>query len=129
MNIQELETVRRESLPVKILVVNNRELGKISEIQHGYYDNRYIITTEDSGYTVPDFVKVANAYGIKAVKIDNYERLDNYIEWLMDNEPCLMNIMIMPGTRLIPKIIWETSTIKPELDSDTLDKVKAFIGT
>lgn len=127
MNIQELETVKRENLPVKILVVNNRELGKISEIQQGGYDGRYFITTNDSGYSVPDFVKVANAYGIKAACLENYEELENYREWLHDNEPCLLNIMLTPGTLLIPKIKWETCTIKPDLDDALSDRINAIL--
>ena len=128
MNIQELETVKREKLPIKIIVVNNQELGKISEIQHGSYDNRYFITTEESGYSVPDFVKVANAYGIKAAQLDNYEEFDRYKERLYDKEPCLLNVMLTPGTLLIPKIKWETCTIKPDLDKNTLEKVNELIG-
>lgn len=128
MNIQELETVSREKLPIKIIVVNNQELGKISEIQHGSYSDRYFITTPESGYTVPDFVKIANAYGLKAAKLDSYRELDNYKDWLMDNEPCLLNIMLTPGTLLIPKIKWETCTIKPDLDERMLAKINDLLG-
>lgn len=128
MNIQELETVKREKLPIKILVVNNRELGKISEIQHGSYGDRFCITTEESGYTVPDFERVANAYGIKAATLGSYEELDRYIEWLEDDEPCLLNIMLPSLTLLIPKIKWETCTIKPDLEEATLAKVNELIG-
>ncbi len=127
MNIQELETVSREKLPIKILVVNNMELGKISEIQHGSYGDRYFITTPESGYTVPDFVKVATAYGIKAAQIGSYTELDKYQDWLNDKEPCLINIMLTPGTLLIPKIKWETCTIKPDLESELLDKVNNIL--
>lgn len=127
MNIQELESVRRENLPIKILVVNNQELGKISEIQHVSYNDRYCITTAESGYTVPDFVKVANAYGIKASKLDNYLYLDNYKEWLMDDEPCLLDITLTAGTLLIPKIKWETCTIKPDLDFELANKVNKLL--
>lgn len=120
MNIQELETVRRENLPIKIIVVNNQELGKISEIQHGSYNDRYYITTSESGYSVPDFVQIANAYGIKAEKLNSYKELDEYKNWLLDDEPCLLNVMLTPGTLLIPKIKWETNTIKPDLDEKML---------
>jgi thiamine pyrophosphate-dependent acetolactate synthase large subunit-like protein len=128
MNIQELETVRREKLPIKILVVNNKELGKISEIQRGSYNDRYCITTAESGYTVPDFVKIANAYGIKAANVSNYERLDEYKNWMLDDEPCLLNIMLTSGTLLIPKIKWETCTIKPDLDEEMQKKINALIN-
>lgn len=128
MNIQELETVSREKLPVKILVVNNKELGKISEIQHGSYNDRFCMTTIESGYTVPDFEKIAVAYGIKASTLQSYKELENYKEWLSDNEPCLLNIMLPPLTQLIPKIKWETCTIKPDLDKDMLAKINALLG-
>lgn len=128
MNIQELETVKREKLPIKIIVVNNKELGKISEIQHGSYNDRFCITTEESGYTVPDFEKVAVAYGIKAATLDSYHDLDNYKDWLEDDEPCLLNVMLPALTLLIPKIKWETCTIKPDLEETLLDKVNAILG-
>lgn len=129
MNIQELETVKRERLPIKILVVNNKELGKITEIQHGSYGDRFYITNKESGYTVPDFVKIAKAYGIKADALESYHELDNYTTWLNDNEPCLLNISLPALTSLIPKIKWETCTIKPDLDINTLNEVQQLIGT
>ena len=128
MNIQELETVKREHLPIKIIVVNNQELGKISEIQHGFYNDRFCITTEDSGYSVPDFEKVAVAYGIKAATLNAYEEIDNYTEWLNDDEPCLLNVMIPSLTLLIPKIKWETCTVKPDLDKKMLERIESLIG-
>ena len=129
MNIQELETVKREKLPIKILVVNNQELGKISEIQHGSYDDRFFITNPNSGYTVPDFEKIAVAYGIKAAALRSYEELPLYKDWLYDDEPCLLNVMLEPLTLLIPKIMWETSAIHPELDDQTYEKIKTLLGT
>jgi len=128
MNIQELETVRREKLPIKILVINNEVLGKISEIQEGSYNARFAQTTKESGYTVPAFEKIAEAYGIKAAAIASYEELDKYTDWLADNDPCLINIHIPEATLLIPKIKWETCTIKPDLDDKTMAQVQSFIG-
>lgn len=128
MNIQELETVKRENLPIKILVINNEVLGKIYEIQEGSYNCRFAQTTRESGYTVPAFEKIAEAYGIKAVELSSYEELDKYAEWLTDNEPCLINIHIPEATLLIPKIKWETCTIKPDLDDKTLAQIESIIG-
>ncbi len=128
MNIQELEVIRREKLPIKLFVINNRELGKISEIQHGSYHDRYCMTTAESGYTVPDFVKVAKAYDIKAAALSSYRELDQYREWMKDDEPCLLNIMLDPGTALIPKIKWETCTIKPDLDDTVFERITALLG-
>lgn len=128
MNIQELEVLKREKLPVKIFVINNKVLGKISEIQHGSYNDRYAQTTESSGYTVPDFEKVAIAYGIKAATLDSYNELENYKNWIVDDEPCLLNIMLSEDTLLIPKIKRETSTIEPKLRNDLLEKISELLA-
>lgn len=122
MNIQELQTVVREKLPVKILILNNRVLGKISEIQtvNGI---RYAQTTSDSGYTVPDFAKISEAYGIRAETLFSYEYLDHYKDWLFDSAPCLMNIILPEDSRLIPKINWNSNEIFPRLDDEMMDKV------
>lgn len=128
MNIQELEVLKREELPIKILVINNRVLGKISEIQHGSYNDRYAQTTASSGYSVPDFEKITIAYGIKAATLSSYEELGNYKEWLYDDEPCLLNIMLSEDTLLIPKIKWETCTIQPELEENIYRQVNKIIG-
>lgn len=127
MNIQELETVAREQLPVKIFVINNHALGKISEIQHVSYNDRYFQTTAESGYSVPDFERIASAYGLRAATMDSYHHLDAYAHWIADNEPCLLNIMLPPETLLIPKIKWETGKIMPELDPELLQKVKTTL--
>ena len=128
MNIQELETIHRESLPIKIIVINNHVLGKISEIQHGSYNDRYAQTTADSGYSVPDFQKIAEAYGIKAATIPSYKGLKDYKGWFEDNEPCLINMSLDPDTLLIPKIKWETGKIMPLLEEDLNNKVLSLLN-
>ena len=127
MNIQELETVVREGLPVKILVVNNHVLGKISEIQQGSYGGRYAQTTARSGYSVPDFEKIAEAYGIKAATLSSYEGLEDYRDWLEDGEPCLLNIILPHDTLLIPKIKWETGKILPEIEEKVLAEAEELL--
>ena len=79
MNIQELETIRRENMPIKIFVLNNQVLGKISETQHYNHGDRFVATAKVGGYTTPDFVKISEAYGIKAAKLHSYEDLDQYV--------------------------------------------------
>ena len=128
MNIQELETVKRENLPIKIIVINNHVLGKISEIQHGSYQDRYAQTTAESGYSVPDFQKIAEAYGIKAATIPSYHELKNYKGWFADSEPCLINMSLDPETLLIPKIKWETGLIMPLLEEELKKKVHSLLN-
>lgn len=91
-------------------------------------NRRFAQTTKESGYTVPAFEKIANAYGIKAAAIFSYDELDGYSEWLLDDEPCLINIHLPEATLLIPKIKWETCTIKPDLDKEIQAQVDAVLA-
>lgn len=127
MNIQELETVKRERLPIKMFILNNRVLGKISETQHKNHMDRFAQTTAESGYSVPDFQKISEAYGIKAVTLESYKELGDHKDWIDDNEPCLFNIMLPTDSFLVPKIKWETCKIEPELLDDVIDEVKSIL--
>ena len=128
MNIQELETVKRENLPIKIFILNNRVLGKISETQHFDNNDRYANTTASSGYSVPSFRKISEAYGIKAAELSSYEDLDDYSSWIEDDEPCLLDISLPEESLLTPKIKFETSTIRPQIDDAVTRKVKEILG-
>lgn len=128
MNIQELETVVREKIPVKILVLNNHVLGKISEVQEKSYASKFAQTTKASGYTVPNFKKISLAYGIKAVTLSDYNLLENYVDWLSDDEPCLIDITLPCNTKLIPKIDFTTMKELPKMDSETMLKTKKIMN-
>ena len=124
MNIQELETVHREQLPIKIFILNNHVLGKISETQYFEHEGRYAATAISGGYTVPSFQKISEAYGIKAAALGSYEELDNYREWIEDDEPCLFDITLPEASFLTPKIKFETGKMRPELDDAIISQVK-----
>ena len=128
MNIQELETVKRENLPIKIFILNNRVLGKISETQHFRHGDRFANTAKSGGYTVPDFKKISEAYGIKATTLVSYEDLDGYKEWIEDDEPCVFDIPLPEDSLLTPKIKWETCKISPELDNSVIAKVSEILS-
>ena len=128
MNIQELETVKREKLPIKVFILNNHVLGKISETQHFSHGDRFACTAVSGGYTVPDFIKIADAYGIKAVKLPSYENLRDYEEWILDNEPCLFDISLPENSLLTPKIKWETGRINPTISDDIVEEVKKILS-
>lgn len=127
MNIQELETVRRENLPIKIFILNNRVLGKISETQHFDMDDRFANTAQSGGYTVPNFKRIAEAYGVKAVALSSYEELDNYVNWINDDEPCLFDISLPEDSLLTPKIKFETGKIRPEISKSITDSVQEIL--
>ena len=85
MNIQELNTIAKANLPIKIFILNNKALGNIRLFQESYLGNRYVGTTEDFGdYYSTDFVKVAEGFGIKGFKFTKAEQLKDY---LYDDRP------------------------------------------
>ena len=127
MNIQELETVQREQLPIKVFILNNRVLGKISETQHFKHGDRFAATAVSGGYTVPNFEKITQAYGIRAVSLDSYEDLDLHKEWIVDSKPCLFVIPLPEASFLTPKIKFETGTINPKLDDEEFSRVKSIL--
>jgi len=128
MNIQELQTVKRENLPIKIFILNNHVLGKISETQYYDLNGRFAMTTESGGYTVPDFQKISEAYGIKAVTLNDYNSVDFYKSWIIDDDPCVFNIILPKTTFLTPKIRWETCKFRPELEQGVVDKVNSILS-
>ena len=127
MNIQELQTIRRENLPIKIFVLNNKVLGKISETQHFKHGDRFAQTAESGGYTVPDFEKIAKAYGIDAFTINNYDELSKYNEWFENDKPCLFNISLSSESFLVPKIDFVTNTMEPQLDPKIISEVLSIL--
>lgn len=131
MNIQELQTVKSECLPVKIFVINNRALGKITEVQASAYEGRFLLTTETSGYHAPDFVKISEAYGIKAMTLEAYEELeelDKCRAWLNDDEPCMINILLPEDTLLLPKMNWNQKEMVPLPPDDVTKRVREILS-
>lgn len=77
MNIQELSTCMQYKIPVIIVLLNNRSLGMVKQWQKMFYGGRQSHSYMDS---VPDFVKLAEAYSHVGIKVDNIDELDPAIE-------------------------------------------------
>lgn len=65
MNIQELQFLDREQLPVHVIIINNHSLGMIRGFQEANFEKNYSQTIEGNGYSVPNFKKIANAYNLQ----------------------------------------------------------------
>jgi acetolactate synthase-1/2/3 large subunit len=105
LNIQELETIARLDLPIKIFIINNQGYGSIRATQRNYFQGRYVCSSRESGLTLPDLVEVASAYKIKAFKIkNNYELKDGVEKALALPGPVLCDVMISPDQPTMPRI-------------------------
>ncbi|HEY9005596.1 MAG TPA: thiamine pyrophosphate-binding protein [Ohtaekwangia sp.] len=127
INIQELQTVVRNKLAVKIIVMNNRNLGMIRQFQDSYFESRHQSTYW--GYSAPDFEKVAVAYGIIAKTISEEKEIDAAMQWMWSEEnkeqPALLQVMIDPYTNTYPKIAFG----KPLTEMEPFAKPMEMEGT
>lgn len=94
MNLQELESIRYQKLPIKIIVINNNMYSIIRRRQRGLFRKRTIGTDPDNGVSCPDFARVADCFGIQYMRIENPGQLDVVLgEMLAHSGPVLCEIM------------------------------------
>ncbi|MEN6576880.1 MAG: thiamine pyrophosphate-binding protein [Phycisphaerales bacterium] len=104
MNIQELQTVVQNKLPLIIFVLNNEGYLTIKLMQQNHF-GRYIGSDPSSGLTCPDIVKLAVAYGIEAERIVDQDMLERRLDAVLAHGgPYLCEIMMPPEQALIPRV-------------------------
>jgi len=104
LNIQELETVRRLALPIKFFVMNNQGYASIRSSQNGYF-GRLTGADQTSGFTLPDIVKIAEAYGLKTARISNPLNLRDQIKNVIDQDgPMICDVMVIPDESRSPRV-------------------------
>ena len=90
MNLQELATCREHNIPIKIIIMNNGYLGMVRQMQEKIYNNRYQVEM-----TNPDFVKIAEAYDLFAIRVTNKNELIPAInKAIQHNGTAIVDIMI-----------------------------------
>lgn len=106
INIQELQTIARNKLPIKMVILNNHCLGMIRQFQDAYFDSCYQSTVW--GYNAPDFEKLAIAYGIEAYSISKPDEIGRGLSLLWENPelPFLLNVNIDLHTNVYPKMMF-----------------------
>ena len=102
MNIQELSTVARLNIPVKIAILNNGYLGMVRQWQELFYDKRYSSVCLNGN---PDFVKLAEAYGAKGFLIEKKEDVRPTIEKAFSIKgPVVMDFRVDPNENVFPMV-------------------------
>lgn len=105
LNIQELETLARLKLPVKIFILDNNGYGSIMATQRNMFNGFYVGSEPGSGLTVPDIRAVAGAYGIRTEEAANHEELPAAIaRTLAGDGPALCRIRITANHVTAPKV-------------------------
>lgn len=117
-NLQELQTVVRNRLPVKIVIINNGCHGMVRQFQQSYFNEQYQSTLW--GYDAPDFALVAKAFGIRSFSIHDESQIDEGLQFLWQDagSPALIDVAIDTFTNAYPKIAFgrPLTDMEPEFD-------------
>ena len=102
MNLQELSTVKQYRLPVKVFILNNRYLGMVRQWQEFFHGSRYSESYTDS---LPDFIKLSEAYGIKGLRATKPEDLNSVIDEMLNYDgPVIADICVDQKENVFPMI-------------------------
>ncbi|EIJ79080.1 acetolactate synthase catalytic subunit [Bacillus methanolicus PB1] len=99
---QELAVIAELQLPIKIIILNNQALGMVRQWQEIFYQSRY---SHSKFPTLPSFVKLAEAYGIKGYEIHTEEEAETILNQVLHNrEPVLLDFRVNPDENVYPMI-------------------------
>jgi acetolactate synthase-1/2/3 large subunit len=130
MNIQEMGTASQFRLPIKVFILNNEYMGMVRQWQELTYESRYSNSYSDS---LPDFVKMAEAYGWKGIRIEDEADLDASIMAMIEHDgPVMVDCRVSKEANCFPMI--PSGAAHPEmlLSGDTVagtvdDEAKALV--
>jgi acetolactate synthase-1/2/3 large subunit len=125
MNIQELATIVRHRLPIKVFLLNNHGHAMIQQTQDQWLGSRYLASSVAGGLPNPDFVAIARAYGFRALSLSRNDELAAGVgEALRGEGPVLCNIEVSPRHRVIPQVRFG----RPNEDSEPLLSREEFLA-
>lgn len=106
LNLQELATIMHNKLPIKLFVLNNNGYLTIKQTQEHGFDGRLMGCNQETGLSFPDILKLAEAYKIRYVRLDNQENLKREVKQVVDYEgPVVCEIIMDPDQQQIPKVL------------------------
>ena len=105
MNTQELETIRRLNLPIKLFVLDNGGYVSIRTTQKNYFDSRFYGASPEGGLTLPDVEKIATAYGLAVDRIETTAQLREGVRRVLDfNGPIVCRVKITASQVTAPRV-------------------------
>ena len=121
MNLQELQTVVHNKLPLKIFIMNNSGYSSIKQSQKNFFGGHLVGSDCNSGVSVPDFQKIATAFGIKVKEITSSKTLEKDLKEVLESSECILceiktdiNYSFLP--KLSAKCLPDGSMISPSLE-------------
>ena len=131
MTNQELATCALNGIPIKVAIINNSSLGMVRQWQTLFYDGRYSNTDLNTGHEtirIPDFAKLAEAYGCLALRVDSNDDVDAAIKTALEtnDRPVVLDFTVPPDAMVWPMVAAGVSNdeieyargIRPEFDGE-----------
>jgi acetolactate synthase-1/2/3 large subunit len=138
-NIQELGVMAQFNLDVKIFIISNEGYASIRSTQRNYFSGNYIGCDPSTGLNLPNWKKLADAYGVAYFKVNPDDPFDDQLKVFLKNKgPALIEVPVDPNQTFFPKIASRISETKgmesnplhlmtPDLDFDTHSRVFQFL--
>jgi len=107
MTLQDLASVSENNIPVKVIIVNNFYLGMVRQWQDLFYDKRYSSVFLGAGEKtyVPDFVKLAEAYNVKSLRVEKPSELKSAIKEMLDHDgPFVLDVWVEKEENVLPMV-------------------------
>ncbi len=109
MTNQELATCAINNIPIKVAIINNSSLGMVRQWQTLFYDGRYSHTNLNTGHgtvRIPDFVKLAEAYGCLAIRVEREEDVDAAIQTALEtnDRPVVIDFVVSADAMVWPMV-------------------------
>lgn len=102
MNSKEMATAAINRVPLKVVIIDNRALGMVHQWQSLFYDHRFSFTELDAN---PDFVKLADAYGWQAMRIEHPDQVDEALDTMLASDgPFLLDVIIPTEQTVYPMV-------------------------
>lgn len=106
MNLQELETVRHNKIPMKLFIINNGGYLSIKLTQNSFFKGHLVASDSSSGVSIPSFEKLAKVFGFNYISISKNSAIDDSLkEAFSSNEPILIDVFTDPNEQHEPKVV------------------------
>ncbi len=128
MNIQELQWLKRENLPVTAIVLNNESLGLIQQQQDDFFSGNHFGSTAEGGYDTPSFKAVGQAYGIASYSVNTIDELNEVLGKVDRTKPALVEVHLDTKSKAYPKTYFgeEMYNQKPYIEKTLMDEILAY---
>jgi len=106
MNLQELETVKYNKIPLKLFIINNQGYLSIKLTQNSFFKGHYVASEFSSGVSIPSFKDIAKVFGFKYVAIQSNEEIDSSLSVIFnESNPTIIEVFTDPNEQHEPKVI------------------------